>query len=216
MMTTEALEKKLKEVKQRREGNLKDIETIRERISATKERQEELSNKYEEARVKRQEILATGMDAKQTNKLIKDLKDEQELIEDELIGLDQRFKNLEAEGESLEKKETETEKNILQSKLIPLAGEYNIAAAELATIVKKIWELRIALNEGYTGTPTILPSMGWDENALTCIPKMYLPHEEIPQRGSRTGAFFLFGAFREDYQRKIQEEKERAKLIKKE
>lgn len=207
-METATLEKKLQDIKKRVEQNAKDIEAAAKRKADAVERQEKLQIQYESNRGERQLQLALGKDASQISKQVRELKDQSEIVEDEIIGLDMRLADLVGEKEALQKNLIETEVEIGRSKLRPLVAAYNEKAAELADIVESIWQLRIELNEGIQSPQAVYSTEGWDDNALSCIPKLFFHEEPIPGYHSSEGCIFKYPLFRADMARERTEKRE--------
>jgi seryl-tRNA synthetase len=189
-MDTKELEKKLEGIKGRITANRSNTTEAEKRKGVAIEKLEDYQSRYEKAREERQGLLASGKDVKKTNESIKIMQTDKELAEDEVIGLDKMLADLSDEAKALEQEEREAERDILKSKLLPLVPAYNEAAARLAAIVENIWELRYALEESHSGPQTIYSAMGWSENGLMEIPKLFLIGGPEPDRYSVEAVHF--------------------------
>jgi predicted RNase H-like nuclease (RuvC/YqgF family) len=201
-METKGLEVKLEGIKVSIVKTGKDIDAVRTRKEEALNKQQRLQGQYEAAREERQGLLASGKDAKKVNEIIRTFRADMELLEDEVIGLDKILQELEASLPRLIKEEEETGRDILKSKLLPLIPEYNEAAARLAMIVEKIWELRRELNEPYTGA-TVVCVRGFNENALSEIPRLFSPNEDLPVHNTLAAVFFSWQYWHEEKQREL-------------
>src|SRR4030042_4776129 len=191
-MDTNELGKKLEGIKGRITANRNNTVEAGKRKRTATEKLEDYQSRYEEAREERQSLLASGKDVKKINESIKSMQADKELAEDEVIGLDKMLADLSDEAKALEKKDEETERDILKSKLLPLVPAYNEVAAKVAAIVENIWNLRFALNESHIGAQTILSAVGWNENGLMEIPKLFLISDPEPGRYSEEAVHFSY------------------------
>lgn len=194
-METKELEKKLEDIKGRITANLKNTEEAEKRNTAATKRLEEYQARYEKARGDRQSLLASGKDVKKINESIKTMQADKELAEDETIGLDKMLVDLNDEANALEKKERETEIDILKSKLLPLVPAYNEAAAQLAAVVENIWELLYVLDVPNRTRSPIASAVGWDENAFAIIPRLFEAVDQIPTANSEEAVHFSWRIF---------------------
>lgn len=195
-METQELTQKLEKINEQMKKNRNSLEAAENRKEMALKRQTECQTQYEDARDERQGLLASGKEVKQISDRIKNMQAEKELAEDEVIGLDNMLLDLKEEVQRLEKEKSETERDILVSKLLPLVPAYNEAAARLAEIVEKIWILKHALNEVHSGPYTIYSPTSWDEGALSEIPKLFDAGDpSLPNRDSVEAYHFRYRYF---------------------
>lgn len=186
-----------------------DIESTSKRLMESKERLDTLQPQYEQARKKRQAILAKKEDPDKVSSEIIAIKAEIELKEDETIGLTDRLERLQGEEAKLLEDLIEARKEIPRTRLIHAAERYNKIASTLAEVVKEIWKYRIELNEtNEARNITVASPSGWG-GALQWIPKLFLP-EEVPTQSYQNRpdltTFFDFQGF---YEEKKEEEREK-------
>jgi len=191
----EGIERRIKDLDKQVKDNTEEMGATESRIRGTEKRIEDLKPELERAREERQQILVDGIDSQKIKNLIKEIRDEVEEKEDELIGLQNRLGNLKVKGARLVEEKTEVEKGIPKAKLIHFAKKYNEIASTLGPVVKEICELRYILGE-HIKQETIISPTPWAPS----FPKLFEPHEEIPENINHA-TFFNFRAWDEDYTR---------------
>lgn len=192
-MEKKELEQREKEIEGLTIANRENIKSVEQRKADALSKQADLQSRYEAVRGNRQKVLATGGDAGKLNTQIKDLKNEIELIEDEIAGLEQMHQALSAEEAQLKEEAKEVATAIKEAELSALAAEYNKLAAKMAPVVARIWDLRFALGETYLNPYTVISQGGWENNALSEIPKLYLRGDSMPGFYVSECYFFHYG-----------------------
>ncbi len=98
-------------------------------------------NQVAAAREKRQTALANGVDPAKLNAKIRDLRLEDELIEDTIIGLRKKLASLDEEIPRLYREANGLKQNILKEESArPLMEEYNDLARKMADVLTKLHE----------------------------------------------------------------------------
>jgi hypothetical protein len=100
------LEERSREIEKREKEIIEGKRATGERVKAAEAKLEKISTELGEAKAIRQKLLADGGDAEKITKRIKTLRDEEELLRDEIIGLEGKLGTLEKEiGELPSQKE---------------------------------------------------------------------------------------------------------------
>jgi chromosome segregation ATPase len=140
------LEKELAAVEARKPVNQEEIETAITRLDGAREDRGAISGKIEKARRERQKILADGSDAKKITNVIEEAKRQDELLEDEILGLEALLKRLEQEGKDLTIKSMNLQQDIIKEEMRPLVAQYNESGAKMGKILQN-------LKNCYSGSP---------------------------------------------------------------
>jgi len=144
----EKVEGELKDLNKKYEAIVKRIESIPEEIvettKRTKDREydlEQILGDIEKARKQRQGLLVTGGKVDEVSAKIKTLWEKCDLIEDEVVGLKTRVRELHGEEvKILEDKESAIDE-IIKVSLGPLVEQYNTRAQALSVPLKEILSL---------------------------------------------------------------------------
>lgn len=182
--------RRLRDIEKQLENIENECSTTGQQLIEARKQMEKLNTEHETSRKERQVILANGGDPSKINARLKAIKDELEMVEDKIIGLEGRNEKLKEEEKILVEEQKEVRMNILKVQFKPLIEEYNEQASQLAQVVKKIWDLRDALLEPYTGSSVIFPP-AWEESALNKIPKLFLPVQPLSNRDGDNYYFIL-------------------------
>jgi len=185
----EGIRERMKSVNARIKQNSKDIEDTTLRIEQLEDAPERLQGQYVKLREKRQEALVLGKGTDKINAALNEVRAELELKEDELIGLQNRLKELQEEARTLEKEKGEAYYLIPKAKLVHLKDEYNRVAERLAQIVIDIQEQRHLLHDSNTGRFVYCPA-GFDSGAFQVISKLYHVDEQIPDEAHKNERLF--------------------------
>lgn len=163
-------------------GLMENIENIQKNIVETENQKESLPEQIDELRQKRQEILGDSGDAGEITRQIKVLQEEQEVLEDKLIGLKSRLFSLLNEGKIIDKKLIAVERIENIKKLQEVARRYNKKAKELAAIVGELYVIKEVL-PGDIPVGTIpmstATSNSWGSGALSFIQKFHIEGEKL-------------------------------------
>ena len=175
--------------------NQAELDRVKERLSKTTPQLAEDTDKLEDLRKERQGILLAENDPKTINTAIRKQKENKEVLEDEIIGLEQRLDVLNEQGPSLEKQKLALEQKILVAeKIRPLVDKYNVLAHNMGTILTQLEKnvfTYVVLKTDNSQPPIIVASRGrfgsrWDNSALSSIPSLVVwgdqPQQHIYDR----------------------------------
>jgi chromosome segregation ATPase len=181
-MNIEELKKEHERVGQCILDNQVELDRVKERLSKATPQLAEGTDELEDLRKERQGILVAENDPKTINTTIKKHKEKQEMLEDEITGLEQRLDVLNEQRPSLEKQKLALEQKILlEAKIRPLVDKYNVLANNMATILtlleKNIFTYALIKTDPLQ-PPPVGPSgrhgskAEWEESALSSIPSL--------------------------------------------
>jgi hypothetical protein len=201
-MKIEELKTELERVGQYILDNQAELDRVKERLSKATAQLAEGSDELEGLHKERQEILVAENDPKTINTAIKKHKEKQEMLEDEISGLEQRLDVLNEQGPSLEKQKLALEQKILLEKDIrPLVDKYNALARNMGTILRLLEKSLFIYGLKRTDQSQLSPvapstspgdSRGWNDSAVSSIPSLVVdgdePQPHIYSRNSIVGA----------------------------
>ncbi len=156
-----------------------DVEANRKKIEKAEADMTSVEARVETMREKRQGMLARGEDAAKISGEIKKVREEKELLEDQVIGLQNLVLNLAEEEKGLREEIKKLAEELGRQKVSILIGPYNETAAKLALISEEI--LLTAMQYGqpvseYTNSLFNISSF----NAFMSIPRLSRTGEEKP------------------------------------
>jgi len=123
-----------------------DIESIRERLAKAEKDLAVVAERLNNAREKRQVMISKGESVEGISSEINQLREEKELLEDQVLGFEKRIESLiEMQGSLAEQKHI-LGLEVGREKINALIGPYNDAALKLGEISKKI--ILLALQYG--------------------------------------------------------------------
>ncbi len=148
-----------------------------EQIAAAQARRASVESRVEEKRQERQRRLAAGEDVAALNRGIREIREEVELAEDLIAGLEDKLRALEAENRTLV---TETipalYREMARLLIPPIAARWNRKAAELAEISKELVRaIADSRQEFSERSGSFVHVSSWEGFAQ--IPLLYLPGE---------------------------------------
>jgi chromosome segregation ATPase len=186
-------EARIAEVEKEIETLGSDIQATGARLEMARDRKAVLESELKQCREERQKALAMGQSSQKINKRISEIREEMEEGEDEVIGLEAHLRDLNEKMEQLQGVLNEVQPEPSRIKLRHLAGRYNKLASEMAPVVEEMWRLRLVL-EPKDYDSTIVVPLGWHwGTALTRIPKIFFPDEDIPEhRDFANNTYFDF------------------------
>jgi hypothetical protein len=177
MIQVEELKKKLEGIVERIGEIDKEKKASLERLDAAKERDARLDSKIAALRMERQALLADGEDTDEINAGIEEMRHKDELIEDEIAGLQAKITRLEKEEAKLSADRIITKELLLKEETArPLVDRYNELAVQIAEILTDLDEttdefntLQIAgrpmnaltQSSGGGAMPTIIPMLSF-------------------------------------------------------
>jgi hypothetical protein len=120
----------------------------------------------EKAREERQGLLAEGKKIDAITTRIKAVREEQEILQDEIIGLEKKVEDLQKEDLTLLAKKSSLAAEIVKESLPPLVEDYNQKAQVLARALREIYLLHLEYGQSFTelGSPHIGVSSGFERN----------------------------------------------------
>jgi hypothetical protein len=192
------LTSKLGEVMSRVEVIPGEVVALEARMGKRKADLEQTLKDIEDSRKERQGLLVRGGDVDPISKKIRRLWEKVDLIEDEVLGLMTKRKELDIEGQELAKQKSFLQDEILKARLVPLVERFNRSEEEADINLRAILALMDErhLPYGPEGWGKFVIASSWI--GLRTIPRLYLPGDE-PR-----GDFFNI--------REIQETKQREAL----
>jgi chromosome segregation ATPase len=146
----EKLSEKLGAISEEKGLIRKATETCQADLKRLEEEVASVKNKYSEARAKRQNLFALGMDTKDLDseiwKLHLDLEAGEVLRTDAIAGLGNRLSDLSEELTFLEEEESEIKRSILEFQQVPLIPKFNKEIAQAMKTFEQILEGQDLLN----------------------------------------------------------------------
>lgn len=170
------LEQEIRRVQSELEKIGSDLDHALSRKVHVEESIKGFDERFEELRKERQRILAQGENADQINLRIKKLKEENELEQDELIGLTRRMEELNQKRSRLRNEKIELEKDHLALLSIPLVRKFNEHAESMASALSQLWGYLDQMEETIESNRAFSAST-WE--ALKVVPRLYLPSENV-------------------------------------
>lgn len=144
----EKKEQQLKDLILKFEGIAKRIEAIPEEIITMEKRAEErqrdldqILRNIEKTREERQRLLVSGGRVEPVSRKIKDLWESCDLIEDEILGLKGKVRDLQGENDKILVDKDLCRDEIIRAKVSPLLEAYNMEAEKLSDILKGVLSL---------------------------------------------------------------------------
>lgn len=192
----EELKAKLDEINKLIPENHKNLERTKERLNKSESQSQLYQDDIERLRRERQTVLAEEGDPKKINAAIREIRQNQEMIEDEILGLEEKRSFLEDQKIDLEREMYLLNREIIKEKTIrPLVAEYNKIGRRMGEILMSLEEanLRYAmLARGVSGllgtypdaTPAVAPTsqrgpaFGWENSSLSAIPSLVVTGDE--------------------------------------
>ncbi len=160
MNTAQEAKRELEQIVTRIGEIEKEKKTAEGMLETAKNDDASLDRRIEAMRKERQELLVDGGDVEDVNRRINDSRHQDELIEDTIIGLQQKIDRLDKEAASLAARRIEVKELILKEETVrPLIDRYNKLAIQSAEILA---EIDAALDEFDT-----LQTAGRPMNTLT-------------------------------------------------
>jgi len=186
----EALQEQLASVADRLEQNAALVTITKERLSKAEKRKNALTGLIEQAHQERQKALAEGTDHKDLTLKIKQYEEEDEILTEEITGLQTNLSFLNLEKQSLEGEQLKTRKDLVKEEIRPLVARYNKVARQLADILasleEAVWAYNVIRVPGSEDKMPVYSSgpyeaRGWDDNALSSIPSLFMLGEEASE-----------------------------------
>ena len=176
----EKLEAKGKAIDDEIVSNRKAVEVCQDNLKQLEQEISSAKSQYSDARSKRQNLFALGMDTKGLDaeiwKLHLDLEAREALRADAIAGLGSRVSDLSKEVAFLEEEKKELKRTILEFEQIPLLPKFNREIAQAMRTFEQILEgqelLDYATRHPRTGGFTMIQLSNWDW--LEHVGKVYL------------------------------------------
>jgi len=194
-----SLQKQLEQIEARIGSIPGELQRFKEKIGERKYSLEVMEKRIEDARKERQDLLASGKSPEQASQRLEKHRDEFELLEDEIAGMERKIKFLQEEEPALVISRKECKEEIFKIRLAPLVEEYNQGAEKVGLALQKVClllaEFGIQFGEDGLGR-FIKASQG---RPITAAPRWRWPEEQD------TGDFFNVVSFYDGEQKKSQD-----------
>jgi len=192
----EELKARLDEINKLIIENHKNLERTKERLNKSKSQSQQYQDDIERLRRERQTVLAEEGDPKKINAAIREIRQNQEMIEDEILGLEEKCSFLEDQKIDLEREMYLLNREIIKEETIrPLVAEYNEIGRRMSEILMSLEEAKVRydiLSRGVNGllavapdtTPAVAPTsqrgpaLGWENSSLSAIPSLVVIGDE--------------------------------------
>ena len=176
----EKLEAGIKAIEDEEVSKRKEVEVCQNKLKRLEQEVSSAKSQYSDARAKRQNLFALGMETKELDaeiwKLNLDLEAREALRADAIAGLGSRVSDLSKELAFLEEEKNGLKKTILEFKQVPLIPKFNREIAQAMRTFEQIYEGQELLDYGFqhsrTGGFRMIQLSGWEW--LEHVGKVYL------------------------------------------
>ncbi len=151
METISQVEKQISLNEELLQATKKRIGETASKLSESKGNVKKIEFEIQDTKVKRQQALVKGGDARSLSDSLKKLESESELETEKVTGLDDFLKELRGEERTLELKLNELPKRVLQLQAVEIAARYNELASGIAPVSKELNEILFKLDASGCG-----------------------------------------------------------------
>jgi hypothetical protein len=183
MKNIKELKKELQEAEARLPQIGIDKKSIMDRLETAKRKHSRVESQIENLRKERQTILVDGGGLEDVNARLKEVRESDEHLEDEITGLTNKLSSLDKEERNLAAKATDLGKQILKEGTVrPLVEKYNEVASELAKVLALLYEAIHVYKKTFFSTGDKLVRSNPDNFGIHSLPAVWMYGEEpIPE-----------------------------------